>query len=127
MYDENAVNEFFSKEPLLRSIFDKLARSILGRYPDVRIKVQKSQISFYGNRSFCWVWLPIRAGIKGRPDHYLIVSFGFKRVIFHPRLIDTTQPYPNRFTYHTIIGSQAEIDDELLGWIDQSYKWRKEE
>ena len=127
MYDQYAVDKFFSQDPEIRAIFDKLVRIIMGRYPDVRVKVQKSQISFYGNRSFCWVWLPIRAGIKGRPDHYLIVSFGLNKEIFHNRLVDTTQPYPNRYTHHAIIGSQDEIDDELLGWLDQAYQWRQEE
>ncbi len=88
------------------------------------MKVQKSQISFCGAKPFCWVWLPIRDGIKGRPEQYLVISFGLNRKIIHPRLIGTTQPYPGRWTHHTIIGSIEEIDAELMDWISQAYQWK---
>ena len=28
-----------------------------------------------------------------------------------------TEPYPNRWTHHVMIGSAEEIDQELLGWL----------
>ncbi len=126
MEDEYSVEAFFSRKPEERSFFDALAQRIFKLFPDVFIKVQKSQIAFCGSRSFCWVWLPIRDGIKGRPERYLIVSFGLNREIVHPRLVGTMQPVPDRWTHHTILGSTKEIDDELMDWIAQAYHWKNE-
>lgn len=124
--DEDSVEAFFSRKPEERSLFGALAQRILKLFPDVLIKAQKSQIAFCGARPFCWMWLPIRDGIKGRPERYLIVSFGLNREIVHPRLVGTTQPVPGRWIHHTILGSIEQIDDELMDWIAQAYHWKNE-
>lgn len=119
-----ALDAFFSEKPEVRPLFDALARRILAAHPDTFIKVQKSQISFCGEKPFCWAWLPIRDHIKGRPEHYLVVSFGLDREIVHPRLVDTANPYPGRWTHHVIVGRLEEIDAELMRWIDLAYHWK---
>ena len=118
------VDSFFLGRPAVRLIFDALSQIVLRNFPEVIIKVQKSQISFCGPRPFCWAWLPIRDGIKGRPELYLVVSFGLDHEIIHPRLVDTSQPYPGRWTHHTIISHIEEIDAELINWISQAYQWK---
>ena len=124
MNDDYSVETFFQSKPEVRLIYDALSQRVLQLYPDAFIKVQKSQISFCGPRPFCWAWLPVRGGIKGRPEQYLIVSFGLNREIIHSRLVDTAQPNPGRWTHHMIIGSIEEIDAELMDWIDQAYHWK---
>ena len=118
---------FFEKQPEVKPIFEALAKRILEIYPDTLIKVQKSQISFCGRKPFCWAWLPIRGGIKGRPEQYLIVSFGLNRENIHPRLVGTTEPYPGRWTHHVIVGGSDEIDSELMDWIGQAHEWKNTE
>lgn len=127
MEEKNTARSFFDKQLEVKPIFDALANRILQRYPDTSIKVQKSQISFCGRKPFCWAWLPIRGGIKGRPEQYLIVSFGLNREIIHPRLVDTTEPYPGRWTHHVIVGGSDEIDAQLMDWIDQAHGWKNKE
>lgn len=118
--------DFFERDPQARVILDVLARKILDRHPDTDVRTGKSQISFCGPRPYCWAWLPIREGIKGRPEHYLIVSFGLNREIRSPRLLDTAEPMPGRFTHHAIIGNPDELDGELLDWIEQAREWKNE-
>lgn len=105
-------------------LFEALAEAILARHPATEVRVQASQISFRGPRPFCAAWLPIRRGIKGRPEHYLVVSFGLDREIRHPRLVDTTEPYPGRWTHHSIVATTDDIDEDLLGWIDLAHAWK---
>jgi len=31
-----------------------------------------------------------------------------------------TEPYPNRWTHHVMIGAEDEIDGELLSWIEEA-------
>lgn len=68
-------------------------------------------------------WLPIRDGIKGRPEEYLVVSFGLDHEIRHSRLIETVEPYPGRWTHHTIVSKETELDEELMGWISEAHEW----
>ena len=124
MLDRASIDQFFSGKPEVRPLFDALVERILAAYPDVAIDVQKSQISFCAPRPFCWAWLPIRDGIKGRPAHYLIITFGLNHKISHTRIAETVQPYPGRWTHHVIISQVAEIDVELMAWIDQAYQWK---
>lgn len=118
------VESFFDKKPECKQLYEALAEKIMKNHPDTRIKVQKSQIAFYDMKPFCWVWMPIRDGIKGRPDQYIILSFGLNREIQHPRLVGTTEPYTGRWTHHVIIGSTVEMDAQLMNWIDEAYHWR---
>lgn len=121
---DQAAEEFFKDSPQAAPLYFALERAIRAAYPEIIVTVQKSQISFGAPRPFCWVWLPIRKGIKGRPPYYLIVSFGLDAEIRHERVIETVRPYPGRFTHHTIISEPAQIDPELMGWIGQSYRWK---
>ena len=52
-----------------------------------------------------------------RPSPYLTVSFGLSYPLDSPRVDAKTEPYPNRWTHHVMIGSAEEIDQELLGWL----------
>jgi hypothetical protein len=122
--DRAAVTAFFARQPDVLPLFDALAAAILARHPATEVRVQASQVSFRAPRPFCAAWLPIRRNIKGRPDHYLVVSFGLDREIRHPRLVDTVKPYPGRWTHHCIVADTGEIDEELLGWIDLAYTWK---
>ncbi len=52
------------------------------------------------------------------------MSFGLDREIVHPRLVDTVEPYPGRWTHHTIVGDNADINPQLLDWIDLAHAWK---
>ncbi|QSX09434.1 hypothetical protein J0B03_05050 [Alkalibacter rhizosphaerae] len=121
--DQEKLDLFFAKKPQLKSLFLTLDGMLRQRYGSLFFKVQKSQISFCDPRPFCWVWLPIRDGIKGRPEEYLVVSFGLDHEIRHSRLIEAVEPYPGRWTHHTIVSKETELDEELMGWILEAHEW----
>lgn len=111
---------FFDKIPQALSLYKVFAEKVLAEYPDVQIKIQKSQISFSNKHQFAFVWLPIRK-MKNRPDIYIIVSFGLSYRLDSPRIAETTEPYPNRWTHHLIIQNRSEVDTELMSWIKEAY------
>ena len=47
----------------------------------------------------------------------MTVTFGLSYRKDSPRIDVVTEPYPNRWTHHVMVGSEEEIDDELMGWI----------
>ena len=117
---QNDIVLFFDKMPQALPLYKMFAEKILAEYPDVQIKIQKSQISFSNKHQFAFVWLPIRK-MKNRPDIYIIVSFGLPYCLDSPCIIESTEPYPNRWTHHVIIQDQNEIDTELMDWIKEAH------
>ncbi len=89
-------------------------------FPDACVKVQKSQISFYGRHLFAAASLPVRRK-KGWPEHCLMVTFGLGHQVDHPRIAVATEPYPHRWTHHVLVTREGEIDGQLLDWLGQAW------
>ena len=117
--DEKALL-FFQQDMEALPLYERLESLILDRIPDVQIKVQKSQISFYNRHMFACVSFAKVRKAKERPDHYIVVTFGLDHRLDSPRIDVATEPYPNRWTHHVLISSPSEINDELMGWIQEA-------
>lgn len=111
---------FFDKVPDALPLYAELERRILAEYPDTRIKVQKTQISFYNRHLFACVSFAKVRKKADRPDSYTVVTFGLEHRVDSPRIDIATEPYPNRWTHHVLISDLSEIDDELMGWIREA-------
>ena len=83
-------------------------------------RVQKSQISFYGRHLFGAASIPVRRK-KDWPPDCLMVTFGLEHRADSPRIAVATEPYPNRWTHHLLLTDPAEIDRQLLDWLQEAY------
>jgi len=109
---------FFDRHSQSLPLYERFEQRVLAEIGDVRIKVQKTQISFANRHNFAFVsFLPVR---KERPDNYMVVTVGLRRRLDSPRVDAATEPYPNRWTHHILISSPEEIDDELMGWVREA-------
>jgi hypothetical protein len=86
------------------------------------VKVTKTQISFRCRYVFAMVSLPYRRK-KEWPREYLMVSFGLPAQEKSPRITASAEAYPGRWTHHVIVERPEELDAELLGWIDEAYRF----
>ena len=111
---------FFSQRMEALPLYEKLDGQILAEIPDVKIKVAKTQISFSNKRGFAFVSFNPCRRAKERPAAWMTVSFGLGYRKEAERIDVATEPYPGRWTHHVMVGSTAEIDDELLGWIKEA-------
>ena len=91
------------------------------RLPQTAVRVQKSQISFYGRHLFAAASVPVRRK-KGWPEHCLMVTFGLFDRLESPRIAVAVEPYPNRWTHHVLVTGEEELDEELLGWLEAAYQ-----
>ncbi len=108
------------KHPDALPLYEALEGRILAEIPSVRIKVQKSQISFYTKHLFgCVSYLRARKKAE-LPPCYLVVTVGLARRLESPRVDIATEPYPGRWTHHIVVGSAGEIDGELMDWIKEA-------
>ena len=99
---------------------EKLEERILTEIPDVKVKAARTQISFSNKRGFAFVSFNPCRRAKERPAAWMTVSFGLGYRKEAERIDVATEPYPGRWTHHVMVGSTAEIDDELLGWIKEA-------
>lgn len=115
------IEAFFSAEPHIIPLYQAL-EPLLYALGDVTRKVQKTQITFYSGKGFAYVWLPIHK-VKGRPEHYFILSFSLNHQVVSPRIVESVEPYPGRWMHHLILSAQEDLDEELLEWLREAYNF----
>ena len=116
------VNEllFFDSKPDALALYEAFREAVLGKVPDARIEVKKTQISFFNQHMFAAVsFTPVRRA-KERPNPFLTITFGLSYRKESTRIDTATEPYPNRWTHHVMIGTEEEIDEELISWIQEA-------
>ena len=108
------------KHPDALPLYEALEGRILAEIPGVRIKVQKSQITFYNKHLFgCVSYIRVRKKAQ-LPPCWLVLTLGLARRLENPRVDIATEPYPGRWTHHIVVGSAGEIDGELMDWIKEA-------
>lgn len=105
---------FFDKAPELLPLYAALEDAILTRCPDAQVLVMKSQIAFTVARRFAF------ASLRGKR---LIVTFGLPKRVESPRIWQAVEPYSGRWTHHVILRSPEEIDETLLGWLEEAWRF----
>lgn len=113
---EDDVLYFFDGNPHRLAVYQTLYDTLDRAFPQARVKVQKSQISFYGKGLFAMVSLP-----KRKKDPGIVVSFGLGRREAAPRIAVAVEPCPNRWTHHVTVTAAEEVDGELLDWLREAW------
>ena len=111
---------FFDAKPAALPLYETFREAVLDRIPLARIEAKKMQISFFNRRMFAAVSFTQVRKAKDRPDPFVTVTFGLPYRKEFARIDVSTEPYPNRWTHHVMIGTTEEIDDELLSWIEEA-------
>ena len=110
---------FFDGKPLELALYEALFLRLDAEFPEASVRVQKSQISFYGRHLFAAVSLP--RSRKSFPEHSILVTLGLPYKLESPRAAVTVEPYPGRRANHVPLWSEEQIDSELLGWLGDAY------
>ena len=113
---------FFQRDPSLLPLYRQVEAAILKRLPETTRRAGKSQIAFRNRYNYAFVSLPTRR-VKGRPGRYLILTFGLGHHLEHPRIVEAVEPYPGRWTHHVLVADPAELDEELLSWVEEAYRF----
>ena len=117
---DDKLLRFFDQMPEALPLYQKFEREVLSRVEDVRIKVQKTQITYSNRHVFACVSFAKVRKAKERPPVYIVVTFGLAYKKESPRIDIATEPYPNRWTHHVLVSREEEIDGELLGWVKEA-------
>ena len=111
---------FFDQHMGALPFYEVLETRITDEIEKVRIKVQKSQISFYNRHMFACVSFARVRKKRDCPENYMVVTFGLNYKVESSRVENVSEPYPNRWTHHVLVSGIRDIDDELLGWIKEA-------
>lgn len=117
---------FFENHEAAFPLYEKLEDAIREAIGDVRIKIQKSQISFYNRHMFACVSFARVRKKSDCPKDYIVVTFGLSYKKESPRIDVATEPYPNRWTHHVLVSTPEEIDEQLMGWITEAADFANE-
>ena len=51
----------------------------------------------------------------------MLLTFGLSYRKDSPRIAVATEPYPGRWTHHVLLTEPSQLDEELLGWVEEAY------
>ena len=119
---ESDILFFFDGRPAELALYQAFFRWMEAAFPDASVRVQKSQISFYGRHFFAAASLPLRRK-KDWPKECVLVTFGLDHRLDSPRVAVAVEPYPNRWTHHVLLSREDQLDEELMGWVEASYQF----
>lgn len=111
---------FFEQKPGTLPLYVSLREQVLKHCGPANIQVKKTQISFINRHLFAAVsFTPVRKA-KERPKTYITVTFGLAYRVGSSRIDTAVEAYPNRWTHHVMLGSEDEIDEELMSWLKEA-------
>ena len=111
--------QFFAIHGAALPIYTELRSRVFAQWPDVEVRVARTQITFKARYGFAFV--STRRMGRRCPEVFIIVSFGLGREVRSERIFAASEPYPNRWTHHVIVASPDEVDGELMGWLAEAH------
>ncbi len=105
--------------------YEALAEKIFASYPDTKIKMSKSQISFYNRHLYACVSFARVKKKKELPENWFVLTLGLNYPLESPRVAVKTEPYPGRWTTHIMISAEKDLDAELFGWIQEAHDFAR--
>lgn len=114
---------FFDSHAGAFALYETLKNRIIKCFPETSIQVKKSQINFKNRYIFACVSFQRVLKKRDLPNPYIVLTLGLPYPLESPRVAVKTEPYPNRWTTHFVLGSVDEIDDELIAWLSEAYAY----
>lgn len=112
---------FFNAQPDALPLFLALEEKLFARFPEARKRVQKTQITYYHKHVFaCVSFARVRRKAE-LPRPWLTLTLGLPSPPASDRVAVKTEVRPGRWTTHLVLGTEEELDEELMGWLEEAY------
>ena len=90
--------EFFSGKPVAWGLYEALKKELVWRYPEMEVRVAKTQVSFFDPLMFgCVSFTRVRRKAE-MPAQFLTLTLGLPEPVDSPRIAVKCEPYPGRWT-----------------------------
>ena len=117
---------FFDRHQAVYPLYEYFQEKLLARFPESRIKVQKSQISYCNRHHYACVSFLKVTKKSELPEDYFVLTLGLSAPLESGRVAAKTEPYPGRWTTHFVISSPSDLDEKLFDWIELAYSFAQE-
>ena len=114
---------FFDGHQEVFPIYGSFETMLLHLYPQTKMKVQKTQITFSNRHVFACVSFMRPKKKSELPAFYFVITLGLSCPLESERVAVKTEPYPGRWTTHIVISGISDLDQELWGWVKQAYEF----
>ena len=111
---------FFDGRPEELALYEALLEKISG-FGAVTPVVHKTQISLKNRRVFACVSMARVLRRALLPPHYLVLTLGLPYPLDSPRIAVKVEAQRRRWTHHIVLGTESELDKELMGWVHEAY------
>lgn len=115
--------EFFAGHLAMLPVYERLRQELLWRYPDMEIRVSRTQVSFHDRHMFACVSFSRVLPKEVLPKPYLTLTLGLPEPLESLRVSVRAEPYPGRWTHHLAISGADELDEDLFCWIDAAHRF----
>lgn len=95
-----------------RELFDRFEELIAACGP-YEVAPAKTRVAFMGRVRF--------AGVKSVSDRGMTIAFGLPKPLRNRRISKVEQPTPTWYVHTMRVTTAEELDDEVLGWLRESY------
>ncbi len=113
------LEEFFAGHEDSHQLFEVVKKAIEAIGP-AEMRVSKSQVAWRRRINFAFVWMP-EMYLK-RKTVPLVLTVDLRRRDSSPRWKQVVEPYPGRFTHHMELKVEAQIDEEVKGWLREAWE-----
>ena len=114
---------FFDGHQEVFPIYESFENALLRLYPQTKMKVQKTQITFSNRHVFACVSFMRPKKKSELPESYFVLTLGLSYPLESERVAVKTEPYPGRWTTHIVIHTLSDLDQELFEWVKQAYEF----
>ncbi|SFN54647.1 DUF5655 domain-containing protein [Mycetocola miduiensis] len=111
--------EQFFVEAEAREIYRALARRVFAFGGGIEAHVSKSQVAFRAGRAFAFAWRP---GMYVNSDVPVVASFALGRELSSQRIKEVAHTSTKQWMHHVELRAVADVDDELIRWIEEAYR-----
>ena len=114
---------FFDRHREAIPIYESFENMLFHLYPQTKMKVQKTQITFSNRHVFACVSFMRPKKKAELPASYFVLTLGLSYPLESERAAVKTEPYPGRWTTHIVISDISDLNQELFDWIKQAYEF----
>ena len=104
---------FFDGHQEVFPIYESFETMLLHLYPQTKMKVQKTQITFSNRHVFACVSFMRPKRKSELPTSYFVLTLGLSYPLESERIAGKTEAYPGRWTTHIVISDTSDLNPKL--------------
>ncbi|GAB2673842.1 DUF5655 domain-containing protein [Thalassiella azotivora] len=113
------AEELLAPSPLGLEVLGAVRAALAGR-TSCEERVGRSQVAFYRERGFAYLWRP--GQYLRSPSAELVLSLALPEEVDSPRFKQVVRPSPRHWMHHLELRHVDDVDAEVRGWLVRAWE-----